>query len=442
LVFAFFPHRMEQTLEHLNLFSTQFLPLTLWSFIALARRGGRRHVFGLGAFFAANALCDWHLGLKLTVVLAVLAVVTWLRPPRPRAGLARDWALAGLLATLLTLPAAWPLLAGLATGLEYQKVFVDKGVDLAFLLRPHFHHPLWGELTREAYLERRAYPSAGFTAYLGVVPLALAGLALARRRPGSALWAGIFLVSLLLAVGAHPRIEGRLLEQATLPFAWLREVPLFSALRVANRFLTPASLALAVLAALGFASLRRHSDARFTLVLGLVALDYLWLPYPMREERLPPIYAQLRDGGPPGAVLDVPFTAIPAAGLDMRAQIAHERPIAGGYPSVPIQAAFDAIEREPALADFFGLRPQLARPLDRRRLRELGFGVVLLHKDRRAGWVAPEGELELMLGAELARIGEMPGASFDAARRRLEEACGAPFYEDERVAAFALGDGS
>lgn len=35
LVFAFFPHRMEQTLEHLNLFSTQFLPLAVWAFFAL-----------------------------------------------------------------------------------------------------------------------------------------------------------------------------------------------------------------------------------------------------------------------------------------------------------------------------------------------------------------------------------------------------------------------
>jgi hypothetical protein len=39
-------------------------------------------------------------------------------------------------------------------------------------------------------------------------------------------------------------------------------------------------------------------------------------------------------------------------------------------------------------------------------------------------------------------MGEMPAESFDAARRRLEEACGAPFYEDEGVAAFDLGRGS
>jgi hypothetical protein len=438
LVFAFFPHRMEQTLEHLNLFSTQFLPLALWAFVVLSRRGGRRFVLALGACFAANALCDWQLAIKGALLLVALALAAWLRQARPRAQLARDWALAGALAALLVLPAAWPLLRGMASGAPYQKVAVEKGADLAFLLRPHFHHPLWGGLTRDAYLERRAYPSAGFVSYLGVVPLALAGLALARRRPGSALWSGVFLGSLLLALGAHPRFEGRLLEGVTLPFAWLGEVPLLSALRVANRFLVPAGLALAVLAALGLAASSRRSDASFAFVLALVALDYLWLPYPLREERPSAVYALLRDGGPGGAVLDIPFTMGPGAAEDMRVQVVHGRPIAGGYVSVPSLAALDAIRREPALADLQGFAPPLARPLDRERLAALGFGVVLLHKDRRAGWPAPSGEDASLLGASLSRLGEMPDASFRAARRRLEQACGRPFFEDDRVAAFSL----
>jgi hypothetical protein len=207
-------------------------------------------------------------------------------------------------------------------------------------------------------------------------------------------------------------------------------------MRVANRFLMPAGLALAVLAALGFAS-RQRSDARFALLLGLVALDYLWLPYPLREEHPPPVYALLRDGGPPGAVLDVPFTTGPGAGEDMRVQVVHGRPIAGGYVSVPSPASLEAIRNEPALADLQGFAPPLARPLDRERLVALGFGVVLLHKERRAGFV-PLDEGSSLLGARLSRLGEMPDASFRAARLRLEQACGAPFYEDDRVAAFRL----
>jgi len=438
VVFAFFPHRLEQTLEHLNLFSTQFVPLTLWAFFRVSRRGGLGVTLALGAFFAGNALCDWHLAVKLTLLLAVLAPVAWWRTARPRSALARDWALAGALAALLVLPAAWPMLRGIATGFPYQKVVVEKGADLAFLLRPHFRHPLWGSLTQEAYLTRRANPSAGFVSYLGVVPLALAGIALARRRRGGVLWTGVFLGSLLLALGAHPRIDGRLLEDVTLPFAWLRDLPVLGALRVANRFLTVSGLALGVLAALGFAGLRRPSDARFALVLGLVSLDYLWLPYPMREVRSSPLHALLREGGPPGAVIDIPFTVGPSAGRDMYGQMDHGRPIAGGYASVPVREDFRVIEGEPALADLHGVQPALSRPLDRARLVALGFGVVLLHKDRRAGAPPPPGASGFALGAPLLRLGEMPRASFYAARWRLEQACGAPFYEDDAVAAFRL----
>jgi hypothetical protein len=436
LVFAFFPNRLEQTLEHLNLFSTQFLPLTVWAYLRLVRQGGLRWVLALGGFFAANALCDWQLATLGLLLLAVLGVATLWRPPRPRAALARDLGLAGAVAVGLTLPAAWPVVEAVGSGQAFQKPAVEKGVDLAFLLRPHFHHPLWGDWTLDAYRERRAYPSAGFTAYLGLVPLLLAGVAVARRRAGAAFWAGLFGASLVLALGAHAHLDGRLLRGVTLPFAWFEPLPVLSTLRVANRFLIPASLALAVLAALGAG--RRASDVRFAGILLVVALDYLWLPYPLAPLETSALYAKLRAGAAPGAVLNVPFTDSPGAVGSLRAQIGHGRPIAGGYVSVPSPETRASIANEPALADLYGLAPRLARPVDRERLVALGFGVILLHKDRRAGWRPPDGESAPVLGAALYRLGEMSAAHFDAARSRIEAACGAPFYEDERLAAFRL----
>ena len=62
IIFAYFPQHLEQTLEHLNLASTQFLPLTLWFFFRTVRAGRSRNVVGLGGCFALNALCSWHLG--------------------------------------------------------------------------------------------------------------------------------------------------------------------------------------------------------------------------------------------------------------------------------------------------------------------------------------------------------------------------------------------
>jgi hypothetical protein len=228
----------------------------------------------------------------------------------------------------------------------------------------------------------------------------------------------------------------------TLPFAWLEPVPILGALRIANRFLVPASLALAVLVAFGWTALRRRSDPRFALLLGLLVLDYLWLPYPLRDDALSPLYARLRASGPPGAVLDVPFVAGPASAEAMRAQTVHARPIAGGYVSVVGDAPLRAIAREPALLDVYGFAPRLSRPLERERLVALGFGVVLLHKDQRRGWADARRQAldpaDLFAAKILGRLGGMPDERFALARRRLEEACGAPFYEDALVAAFDL----
>jgi len=364
IVYAFFPQRMEQGLEHLNLAAAQFIPFAVWAFVRVLRAGGWRYRVALGVFFALNALVDWHLAVLLLLLLAALTLPALVRPPRARGAIARDLAVAGIVAAALTLPAAAPLLRAMgAEEVRYQKAARDRGVDAAFLLRPHPQHALLGALTRAAYRERRGYPAAGFICYLGVVPLALAVVGLARRPPGARAAAACLAVSLLLALGAQPWWNGRLHEEITLPFAWLEPVPVLGLMRIANRFLTLTSLALAVLAGFGAAALERWRPRPLPVALLLAVVDYLWLPYPVRDDQPSPLYARLREEAPAGAVLDLPFTVGPAAVAQMRAQTVHGRPIAGGYVSVQPEEPLRAIAAEPALFDLFGAQPPLTRPL-------------------------------------------------------------------------------
>jgi hypothetical protein len=422
LVFAFFPQRLEQGLEHLNLVSTQFLPLAAWAFVRLARTGAWRHRLGLGGFFALNALVDWHLGLLLLFLLAGLGLAVLVRPPRPRLSLLRDFSGAAAVATVLTLPAAAPLIGAMAgDDLRYPKAPRHRGIDAAFLLRPPPGH-LLGALTRTAYAERRAYEAAGFTSYLGVVALVLAGVGLARRPAQAALPAIVLAASLVLALGARPWWDGVLHPEVTLPFAWLEQVPVLGLFRVANRFLTLTSLALAVLVAIGFAAVGRRSGRLFLPLAVLLVLDFLRFPYPVRADAPSPLYARLRDEAPAGAVLELPLAVGPASVAAMRAQTIHGRPIAGGYVSVLPGQALAAIRAEPALADVFGPEPPLARPLDRARLAALGFGVAVLHKG----------------GDARSRKGEVPEATTARLRARLEASCGRPRFEDDAIAVFDL----
>src|SRR5206468_606248 len=134
LVFAFFPHRQEQTLEHLNLFSAQFIPLALFYALRLSARGGWVNVVGLGLSFALNAFCDWHLAIKLTLTLAAVAGIALAMRPRPGAAILRDLVISGGIGAVLVLPLAWPLFGGLVGGETFfQKSFPDRGIDAAFL---------------------------------------------------------------------------------------------------------------------------------------------------------------------------------------------------------------------------------------------------------------------------------------------------------------------
>ncbi len=447
LVFAFFPQHIEQTFEHINLLSTQFLPWSLYYLIRLLRQGGQRAAIGFGITFGLNALCSWHLGIKLALCAAFVLAAYWARSERRAKAVVQDLALAALTAVLAVGPFVAPLVVEIASGAEYfQKPAVDRGIDAAYLLTPHFGHPLWGGLVLDSYLER-AYQASGFISYLGVVPLALAGLALVRRRRMAWFWAALAGLMLVLSLGSPMWWNGKLLEGVWLPFELLRDMPGLSVLRVANRFLILTSLALAALTALGWSALRNRGDGVFLAVAGLILFEYAWLPYPMQKADFAPSYARMLDG--PllriGAVLDIPFNQRSQSVHNMAAQTVHGRPIAAGYLSTFPPETEAAIANEPALADLAGV-PSLARPIDFRRLVQLGFDTVVLHKTRTNNYrdqaVAAVPRDRLLELKEAMRMGGIPDEKLAEIRRQLEEHNGPAVFEDDRVAIFYLRAGA
>ncbi len=444
IIFAYFPQHLEQTLEHLNLASLQFLPLTVWFFFRTVRGAAKRNVVGLGACFALNALCSWHLGLLLLLLLGFAGLWELARAKQGRRALLIRWGAAAILAAVLIAPAAWPMIAEGISGENYfRKPAVDRGIDGAYLFTPPYAHPFWGERMAEAYADR-AYDAAGFMSYLGFVPVVLAVLGLWGRRRGALFWACVGLGGLVLSLGAHPWWNGVLHENISLPFALWPALPPLDMLRVANRFLILTSLALAVLAGFG-ASRTICGDGKFLVVCGLVMLEYLWVPFPMQPVEISPLHEKLAVAEGDGAVLDIPFHQRNRTAHNLRAQTVHRRPIAGGYLSTLPPSVEAAIRSEPALADLAGV-PRMERPLDDARLRELGFDWVVLHKNRRESRgreltkeVAP-GDI---LGAKrVRRLGGIPDEIFDEIRRQLTAQCGPPFLEDDEIAVFDLRGGA
>ena len=398
LVFAYFPQTLEQTLEHLNLFSLQFIPLALYFLLRWSRSMQSVDALAFGACFGLNALCSWHLGLKLALVVTPwLAWLAWKRRDSWPV-FVKGMGAAAALATFLVLPLLTPMLALMADGNDYYvKDAVNRGIDPSYLLTPPFANPLFGEWVRPRYLER-AYQAAGFVCYLGFVPLALAVVAIVRCGRRAWPWLGLFTLGITLALGAHLLWDGTLYGSTTLPFALLQDIPFLANLRIANRFMLVSSIALAALVGYGWAAIRAKPVWATPLVAALILAEYSWLPFPVQRIELSSLLSEVAQR--PGAVLDIPFHQRNRGVHNMVAQTVHGRPISGGYlASYPpsIQAAIDG---EAALQQLAAV-PAPNATVQIERLRAIGFRTLVIHKyrmnsvrDNKLASVAPEALLE------------------------------------------------
>ena len=234
-----------------------------------------------------------------------------------------------------------------------------------------------------------------------------------------------------------------------MPFRWLKEIPLFGLVRVPNRFLVPAMLALAVLAAQGAsrlaAPLAPKTQRYFLLALALLMVaDYAWVPYPMRK--IPDLdWTSALDAYPRDTViLNVPSGHRARAADDLLLQTAHGLPMVSGYSSTPIKSVDELMKRHPVLLRVFTRYQGVQTPEDPESAdlpttaRELGVNLVLIHLDRtvEARLARREEVREESHGDPyLMRLHNpekgIPHATLDRFRKQLRDAFGEPAVVDE-----------
>ena len=161
-------------------------------------------------------------------------------------------------------------------------------------------------------------------------------------------------------------------------------------MRVPNRFLVPAFLALAVLVALGASTLAalippRGRSAFLTIVTAVVVLDFLWVPFPVREVDRPEWLALLDDYDRDLVVLNIPSGHTARAADDMLLQTFHRHPIASGYTATNLTKVTALLEEYPVLRRIFQRYP----PEESRRgpslteaIRALEIDLVVVRLDR------------------------------------------------------------
>ncbi|MBN2055159.1 hypothetical protein JW905_09570 [bacterium] len=417
MVFAFSPYRTAHGLGHLNLLSTQWLPLYCLFMLATFRQPRLKTTLAAAGMLILTA----YSCLNYAVLLALWTMV-------PLSLQARTPRRAGRIAIHLMLCAtvsAWtaaPLLEQAWREIDLHGAYLRAypadssrwSADLAGFLTPSILNPLcnprpmastgaepdyppnWTScLTNGVRLGPLHYTPTGhpheWTVYIGLIPLLLmlAGIGTSHRHRW--VWVTTAAVFLFLSLGPRLWFMGRQFS-LSLPYSLLRKLPIAGEVRMPGRFFSIALVAVSVLSAQGLNRLtRRLSRSRrlavFITAGCLLMLEYLVVPYPHDNLPTPPYLAAI--SGTPGAVLDLPLGWRSGTRVDpyertvyQYYQTIHGRPTIGGhvsrfppttwtyFQSIPILRYLSAT----AVGEANGEPPSLA-DLDR-----LGIGWICVHR--------------------------------------------------------------
>lgn len=413
LVFAFAPTRFYR-MSQLHLDAVQWLPFCL-AFVHRYLAGGQRRNLRIAlGFFTLQALTSGHGAVMLVVALAVVVAAAALAgEPLALVRRSRDIGVAGV---LLLLPAVLVLL-------PYRRARAEVGLDRtyetwavtadSFLASPsNVHRAILSWFTSRDLAETAS--AFLFPGYLAVI-LALAAL-WPRPAETSTRRRDVWTYAAIIAASVMFYVDG--------PFdlwPWVRAWPGFNFIRVPSRFAILTTLALAVLAGIGFerltAGTRKAALAAAAAAVLLLA-EYSTHPFSGVPFTMPaPAIVRWVDTLPAPVVLaEVPIPRITQAGPFERFETAAMLHTTRTWPKT--------------IHGYSGLRPGLHDRLFRElhafpddtslaSLREVGVTHVVVHRDEYGdGWPAMDRRLRATPGLRLLHE-EADGAVYELVREGM-----------------------
>lgn len=271
-LFAFGSYR-DSNLDLLNQLQTQFLPWGLYFAVRWIRKRRIRDAGGLLTCFVAQVYFGWYYTFYLALSLVLLAGYAWLAGwIRPRWSHAPPTALALALTAAAILPVTWPYLSSRATGTDLKRSLGESALYSADVI----DYARWTD--RSVVAANMCLPTGGqgYWPGLATVVLLVAGLigsskrsvrtdfsrqsALDRLRKRATLLGetGYFtflaITSFVLSLGPLLHVAGRTLP-VPLPYAAAYYlIPGVSGMRAPARLAALVTLALVVLAGMGYRS--------------------------------------------------------------------------------------------------------------------------------------------------------------------------------------------
>ncbi len=394
---------------HVNPLSNYAFPIMLGCLYRIVRgAGGWRTTF-------AGAVTFWLLALgnHTAVVFFILPLVLFgggYMLLRQRASLLRRSVLLKVACVfgagaLLILPFYVPLaveaLAPDRPSYLQESGWVEFSTDPLAFVAPSPFTPWTGMLAPAYSRTVLGTNSVEGTAYLGIVAVGLAALAVLRRRDPTGLWLVILVGCMVFSLGPLLKWQDRPVAYTigqhqsgvVLPWALFQGLPVINISRTPGRFNIMAGLMLGILAAFGLEALlghvvRRGWRAALTgaLVAFILAEYQLFFPFLTVPARLPAYFESLAHRTDVTAVFDVPWDDLIAQKVALYQQVAHHKPLIGGHVTrrSQVDPAKLALLSDAATGRAWdGALPtaRLSAESARDFLRENGVSVVVYHLD-------------------------------------------------------------
>jgi hypothetical protein len=347
LIFMFCPYHFAHALGHMNLISIEWIPLYVLFLIRTIRESTKRNPVYAAFFLLLNAISSlYYLMYMVVFTFLFLAYYQATEKSILKKSVLVRISIMAVSFGMVTLPLMYSIARELLTSRSdymYPEGFVIYSADLLSFLTPSQLHPLLNPIT---------YPisstftgnSAEFTVFAGYIVLLLSALTILKiKRREIKFWtlsAGIYF---LLALGPVLHIAGLrsvpcegINVYIPLPYLILMNLPILSLLRVTSRWDVLLMLCLALLAGYGIKYIMdryvgqrasRRGVLLLLLISSLVLFEFLSIPYPMSDAKIPEFYEQLGADKGNYAILEVPNYSPES----LYYQTTHQKKLIGGY---------------------------------------------------------------------------------------------------------------
>ncbi|MGD8805131.1 MAG: hypothetical protein PVH65_04745 [Chloroflexota bacterium] len=353
LVYTFAPYHIAHTAGHPDLVHLAPIPLAV---LLLGYALSRRKPWpALAAALMIGIAALTSLYIMVFALLTVLAVFAWTVVDRANWRDKRYWFIIlvfGIGCVIFLAPRLAPVFRNpeaLTSAIDAKYTADEDQTDLLAFIVPSQDNPLFGpyvEPITNQFLMNKKWP-----AYLGLVPLALTGVAVTwqKRRRQILPWFLAALLFMVLSLGPVLRFNGQVHESIPLPAAALSWFPPIRAVGRPDYFVLGMLLPLGVCAAFGLdrllAALGDNRIARAGLMLGLTVLllfEFWNGPYPVISAGVNPFYERLAQEDGDFAVINLPIGRKPAK-VYVYEQTIHNRPIVEGIIARTPDDAYDYI---------------------------------------------------------------------------------------------------